>query len=36
MSVWERSTLAVNSFLKCIKKDDHITARNDISHVLNF
>jgi len=35
MSVWKRSTLAVNAILKCIKKDDHITVPNDISQDLN-
>jgi len=31
MSIWKRSTLAVNA----IKKDDHITVRNDISQALH-
>jgi len=36
MNVWKRSTLAMNAILKCIKKDDHITVRNDISQALNY
>ena len=34
MSVWKRFTLAVKAILKCIKKDDHITLRNDMSQAL--